>query len=177
MIYINFKVSFWYLRIFNFSHYLHIYIQGGTKVGYSFEYVKQSLFLYHYLLIIISFSIQKAVNLLLPHPVFSTFPTSLLLTEALTSWLINGIFWLLLTTTGNDLILVSPSLSCLFPPFFKYSFYYVKTRSIYMLSMHVSSLVLLLALWCIILSVHHWLFCWSFLCYHLVEWSSLSSIV
>lgn len=44
---------------------------GKAKWVYSGEYVKYSLFLYCYLLIIALFSIRTMVSLLLPHPVFA----------------------------------------------------------------------------------------------------------
>ena len=40
-------------------------------------YRKCSLFLYYYLLIIVLFSIQTTVNLLLPHPVFKQLKTAM----------------------------------------------------------------------------------------------------
>ena len=48
------------------SHLQKKYIWGGGKVGLQL-YVKHSLYLYYYLLIIALFSIQATVNLLLPH--------------------------------------------------------------------------------------------------------------
>ena len=47
-------------------------IQGGPKVGLQL-YVKDSLFLYYYLLIIVLFSMQTTLNLLFPHPVVPHF--------------------------------------------------------------------------------------------------------
>lgn len=47
----------------------HQHIQGEQKEVYSCEYAKYSLFLYCYLLVIVLFSIQITVNLLLAHPV------------------------------------------------------------------------------------------------------------
>ena len=42
-----------------------------SKVTHSCEYMKTELFLYYYLLIIVSFSVQTTINLLLPDHVFT----------------------------------------------------------------------------------------------------------
>ena len=44
------------------------HMHRGQKKVYSCEYVKRSLFLYYYLLVIVLFSIQTTVNLLFPTP-------------------------------------------------------------------------------------------------------------
>ena len=49
-----------------FSPILENAMQGGAKVGLQSWLQKQSLFLYYYLLIIVLFSIQTTVNLLVP---------------------------------------------------------------------------------------------------------------
>ena len=48
----------------------HLFTQGGAQVGLRFSVLKaQSLFLYHYLLIIVLFSIWITIKWLVPHPV------------------------------------------------------------------------------------------------------------